>query len=253
MARSEKGGTGNRVTITRALSKLGYCSRTQAERLLAEGRISVGGKPVTDLETWVDIRSDRIEVDGLAVAAEEKVYVMLNKPRGLVTTRDDPEGRETVFSCLEGTEFGFLSPVGRLDKASEGLLLFTNDTVFAQRLLDPATHVPKIYHVQVGGHLDEHQVMQLQSGVPVEGETWRAASVRIIREGEKNTWLDVTLEEGRNRQIRRMLEAIGVECLRLVRVAIGDIELGDLPKGGVRRLTTSEIAILRKATGFGDR
>lgn len=253
MARSEKGGTGNRVTITRALSKLGYCSRTQAERLLAEGRISVGGKPVTDLETWVDIRSDRIEVDGLAVAAEEKVYVMLNKPRGLVTTRDDPEGRETVFSCLEGTEFGFLSPVGRLDKASEGLLLFTNDTVFAQRLLDPATHVPKIYHVQVGGHLDEHQVMQLQSGVPVEGETWRAASVRIIREGEKNTWLEVTLEEGRNRQIRRMLEAIGVECLRLVRVAIGDIELGDLPKGGVRRLTTSEIAILRKATGFGDR
>lgn len=241
------------MTITRALSKLGYCSRTQAERLLAEGRISVGGKPVTDLETWVDIRSDRIEVDGLAVAAEEKVYVMLNKPRGLVTTRDDPEGRETVFSCLEGTEFGFLSPVGRLDKASEGLLLFTNDTVFAQRLLDPATHVPKIYHVQVGGHLDEHQVMQLQSGVPVEGETWRAASVRIIREGEKNTWLDVTLEEGRNRQIRRMLEAIGVECLRLVRVAIGDIELGDLPKGGVRRLTTSEIAILRKATGFGDR
>ncbi|MDI6835265.1 MAG: S4 domain-containing protein, partial [Rhizobiaceae bacterium] len=110
MARSAKGGTGNRVTITRALSKLGYCSRTQAERLLAEGRISVAGKPVTDFGTWVDIRSDRIEVDGRAVAAEEKVYVMLNKPRGLVTTRDDPEGRETVFSRLEGTGFGFLSP-----------------------------------------------------------------------------------------------------------------------------------------------
>ncbi len=238
------------MTITRALSKLGYCSRTQAERLLAEGRISVAGKPVTDFDTWVDIRSDRIEVDGRAVAAEEKVYVMLNKPRGLVTTRDDPEGRETVFSRLEGTGFGFLSPVGRLDKASEGLLLFTNDTVFAQRLLDPATHVPKVYHVQVGGHLDDRQARQLETGVLVEGETWRAASVRVIRQGEKNTWLKVTLEEGRNRQIRRMLEAIGVECLRLVRVAIGEIELGDLPKGDVRRLTTDEIAILRKATGF---
>lgn len=238
------------MTITRALSKLGYCSRTQAEKLLAERRISVNGKPVTDFATWVDIRSDRIEVDGRTVAAEEKSYVMLNKPRGLVTTRDDPEGRETVFSCLKDTEFGFLSPVGRLDKASEGLLLFTNDTVLAQRLLDPATHVPKIYHVQVGGHLGESEVRQLEAGVPVDGETWRAASVRIIRQGEKNTWLEVTLEEGRNRQIRRMLEAIGVECLRLVRVAIGEILLGDLPKGNVRPLTNGEVEILRKSTGL---
>lgn len=253
MARTAKGGTGNRVTITRALSKLGYCSRTQAERLLAEGRISIGGKPVPDFETWVDIRSDRIEVDGRPIAAEEKTYVMLNKPRGLVTTRDDPEGRETVYSCLKDAGFGFLSPVGRLDKASEGLLLFTNDTVFAQRLLDPATHVPKIYHVQVGGRLDDRQVRQLETGVSVEGETWRAASVRIIRQGEKNTWLEVRLEEGRNRQIRRMLESIGVECLRLVRVAIGDVELGDLPKGDVRRLTVNEIAILNKATGLDGR
>lgn len=241
------------MTVTRALSKLGYCSRTQAERLLAERRISVGGKTVTDFETWVDIRLDRIEVDGRPVTAEEKIYVMLNKPRGLVTTRHDPEGRETVYSCLKDAGFGFLSPVGRLDKASEGLLLFTNDTVFAQRLLDPATHVPKIYHVQVGGHLDERQVRQLESGVLVESETWRAASARIIREGEKNTWLEVTLEEGRNRQIRRMLDGIGVECLRLVRVAIGELELGDLPKGDVRRLTTNEIAVLRKATGLDGR
>lgn len=249
VAKSIADTKGNRVTVARALSKLGYCSRTQAEKLLAEGRVSIRGKTVRDDSTWVDIRTDRIEVDGEAVTAEEKIYLMLNKPRGLVTTRDDPEGRETVFSCLKNIDARSISPVGRLDKASEGLLLFTNDTVLAQRLLDPATHVPKIYHVQVRGGLSEDKLSQLVAGVSVNGEIWSAASVRVLREGEKNTWLEVELREGRNRQIRRMLEAVNVECLRLVRIAIDDIRLGDLPKGQVRPLTSGEVGILRRTTG----
>ena len=234
--------------LPRALSKLGYCSRTQAERLIAGGRVTVGGRVVTDLTHWVDVNADRIAVDGIAVVAENRVYLMLNKPRGLVTTRDDPEGRETVFSCLKGLDTPYLAPVGRLDKASEGLLLFTNDTVLAQRLLDPQTHVAKLYHVQVSGKLDEMALAKMQAGILDDGEFLKAEAVRLLREGDKNAWLEVELREGKNRQIRRMLDHLGAECLRLVRVAIGDIALGGLPKGETRMLSAAEIERLRQQT-----
>ena len=239
-----------RVTLPRALSKLGYCSRTQAERLIAENRVAVDGRRVSDASAWVDLSTARITVDGRLVAAEAKIYLMLNKPRGLVTTRDDPEGRPTVYDCLKDFDIPHLSPVGRLDKASEGLLLFTNDTEFAQILLDPVTHVTKTYHVQIDRLMDDEAIAAMTSGIRHEGELLTATAARRLRQGDKNSWIEVELDEGRNRQIRRMLEALDTECLRLVRVAIGGLELGELPKGAVRALTEAELQGLRRKAGL---
>ncbi|OWV86967.1 pseudouridylate synthase [Rhizobium sp. R635] len=239
-----------RVTLSRALSKLGYCSRTQAERLIAESRVAVDGRIVSDASAWLDLATARISVDGLPVAAEAKIYLMLNKPRGLVTTRHDPEGRPTVYDCLKGFDIPHLSPVGRLDKASEGLLLFTNDTEFAQVLLDPVTHVTKTYHVQVDRIMDDETLAAMTSGIRHDGEQLTATAARRLRQGDRNSWIEVELDEGRNRQIRRMLEALGAECLRLVRVAIGGLELGELPKGAVRALTDAELQALRRKAGM---
>lgn len=240
---------GKRVTLPRALSKLGYCSRTQAEELIRAGRVSVQGRAVSDTEAWVDLSSDRISVDGKLVEAEKPVYLMLNKPRGLVTTRHDPEGRPTVFECLKAFDQAHLSPVGRLDKASEGLLLFTNDTEFANALLDPQTHVPKTYHVQIDRMADDAMLEGMIRGVVHDGELLRARRAERLREGDKNSWLEIELEEGRNRQIRRMLEAFDIATLRLVRVSIGDLLLGDLEKGVVRPLTEAELSGLRLRAG----
>ncbi|MBY5314714.1 pseudouridine synthase [Rhizobium leguminosarum] len=239
-----------RVTLPRALSKLGYCSRTQAERLIAENRVAVDGRTVSDTSAWVDLATASISIDGLVIAAEAKIYLMLNKPRGLVTTRHDPEGRPTVYDCLRDFDIPHLSPVGRLDKASEGLLLFTNDTEFAQILLDPVTHVTKTYHVQIDRIMDDEDIAAMTAGIRHDGELLTATAARRVRQGDRNSWIEVELDEGRNRQIRRMLEALGTECLRLVRVAIGGLELGELPKGAVRALSEPELQALRRKTGM---
>jgi 23S rRNA pseudouridine2605 synthase len=243
--------SGRRATISRALSKLGFCSRTQAEILVRTGRVTVAGRVTTNIETWVDLDKDRIAVDGETVAAEAFIYLMLNKPRGLVTTRSDPEGRPTVFECLKGVDHAHLSPVGRLDKASEGLLLFTNDTRFANALLDPATHVAKTYHVQADRLVGEEELAAMLRGLDDGGETLRAKKASLLRAGDKTCWLEIELDEGRNRQIRRMLEALDIATLRLVRVAIGPLPLGELEKGGVRELTAAELEALRRASGHG--
>lgn len=232
---------GKRATVPRALSKLGFCSRGEAQALIAEGRVRIGNRLVTDPETWVDLAADAIFVDGRRVAAEQRLYLMLNKPRGLVTTRHDPQGRPTVFDCLKEIKATHLSAVGRLDKASEGLLLFTNDTDFANRLMDPKTHVAKTYHVQVEGLVDPETLSRLAAGVEHKGEFLSAERVTLIREGEKNSWLEFVLTEGKNRQIRRMLEVEGIAVLRLIRIAIGSLELGTLEKGAVRELTEAEL------------
>jgi 23S rRNA pseudouridine2605 synthase len=238
-------GTG--VSLNRALSKLGLCSRKQAELLIAEGRVRVGGKVVRDPSLRVDLNRDRIAVDGARIAAEAKVYLMINKPRGLVTTREDPQGRGTVYDCLTGLDLPFVSPVGRLDKASEGLLLMTNDTHWANGLLDPASHVAKTYHVQIGAAPDEAMLARFREGADVDGELLTASSIDLLRSGGRTAWLEIVLDEGRNRQIRRLLGAFDVEVLRLIRVAIGALHLGELAKGQARHLTSEELALLATA------
>jgi 23S rRNA pseudouridine2605 synthase len=251
------GGTRRRngavVSLPRALSKLGFCSRTQAEVLIMEGRVCVDGRVVRNVTPRVDPARVRITVDGAPVVAERKVYLMLNKPRGLVTTRDDPHERATVYDCLEGLDLPFVAPVGRLDKASEGLLLLTNDTRWAQRVLDPASNVEKVYHVQIDRLPNEAMLERLEAGMVLDGERLVARSARILRTGRRTAWLEVVLSEGRNRQIRRLLDAVGADVLRLVRINVGGVVLGDLPRGAVRHLTPAEKARLdvsvRTATG----
>ena len=231
------------VGLARALSKLGFCSRSQAAKLIRAGRVRLNGAARRDPETSVRLGRDRIEVDQNAVAAESKVYVMLNKPRGVVTTASDEKGRPTVYSLL-GEKLPWVGPVGRLDQASEGLLLFTNDSEWGARLSDPGSHLDKTYHVQVGASVSDLLTVQLLTGLRAGGELLRAKQARVLRRGEKNTWLEITLDEGKNRQIRRMLQQLGIEVLRLIRVAIGPLALGQLPKGKSRALAAAEKSAL---------
>lgn len=228
-----------RTGLARAISKLGYCSRAAARRLIEEGRVRVSGVVCRDPERPVRLGSERIEVDGLPIRNAKRIYLMMNKPRGIVTTASDEKGRETVYSLLpEGGRW--LAPVGRLDKASEGLLLFTNDSEWAARIAYPESHVAKKYHVQIRTTAHEGLLKRLVGGVRESGELLKAGSAKLIRQGAKNCWIEIALDEGRNRQIRRMFAALDIEVLRLVRVAIGALELGDLPKGAIRELSTSE-------------
>ena len=246
-----------RVGLARALSKLGYCSRSSAFDLIRAGRVRLNGTIPRDPETPVRLEKDRIEVDDKPLAAAAKVYLMLNKPRGVVTTASDEKGRQTVYGFL-GAELlkggqPWVSPVGRLDKASEGLLLFTNDSEWAARLLAPASHLDKIYHVQIDRVADSTLLESLSRGFKTDEDFLRVRGVCILRSGKRNSWLEITLDEGRNRHIRRMLEQLGVEVLRLIRVAIGPLLLGKLAKGGVRALTGSEKSALDRALLGGER
>ena len=234
-----------RVGLARALSKLGYCSRSDAVDLIRSGRVRLNGTIRRDPETPVHLEKDRIEVDGQSLVTAPKIYLMLNKPRGVVTTASDEKGRQTVYAFLSPElakgDQPWVAPVGRLDKASEGLLLLTNDSEWAARILAPATHLDKTYHVQIGRVADAALLESIGRGVRTKEEDFLLAkSVRILRGGTRNSWLEIVLDEGRNRQIRRMLEQVGVEVLRLVRVAIGPLPLGKLPKGEVRALTAGE-------------
>jgi 23S rRNA pseudouridine2605 synthase len=236
--------TAPRVGLARALSKLGYCSRTEAWALIESGAVSVDGRVVRLPEHGVDWTRARIEVHGQRVERQEFIYLMLNKPRGLVTTTADEQGRETVYHCFAGTELPFLSPVGRLDKASEGLLLFTNDTAWADRMTSPNSELEKTYHVQIGRQVDASVLQQMRDGVDDGTERLQCRRVSVIREGAKKTWLEIVLDEGRNRHIRRMLDALKIETLRLIRVAIGPLPLGELAKGQWRWLHPDEVTAL---------
>ena len=239
--------------LARVLSKRGVCSRTEAARWITAGRVSVDGRVVRDPEHPIAANSRRrIAVDGQDIdQAMERLYVLLNKPRGLVTTANDERGRDTVYRCFEsaqlhGQPLPWLAPVGRLDQASEGLLLFCNDPAWAARVTDPQSGPDKTYHVQVDTIPDAALLHQLAMGIEHEGEKLQAKSATLLRAGERNAWLEIVLDEGRNRQIRRLLAAFDIAVLRLVRVAIGDLALGDLPKGQWRWLTPAEVAQLRE-------
>jgi 23S rRNA pseudouridine2605 synthase len=230
--------------LARAMSKSGYCSRTRAVALIREGKVTLNGKITRDPEAPVTLERDRIQVEGTALQAARPLYLIMNKPRGIITTASDEKGRPTVYSLLpEGMPW--LGPVGRLDKASEGLILLTNDSAWAARISDPQSHVAKTYHVQVGSRCDDDLLRKLSHGVrDKEYGILRAASASFLRGGEKNSWLEIVLTEGRNRQIRRMFEALGIEVLRLIRVAIGPVPLGTLAKGQCRSLTGEEKSLL---------
>jgi 23S rRNA pseudouridine2605 synthase len=239
-----------KVGLARALSKMGFCSRSEAADLIRAGRVTLNGALRRDPETPTCLQRDRIAVDGREVQAAAKVYLMLNKPSGAVTTASDEKGRQTVYELLPHSvtaRSAWIAPVGRLDKASEGLLLLTNDSEWAGHITSPATHLDKTYHVQIGGMADDTLLAALHQGVQSKGEILRAKQVQILRQGERNSWLEIVLDEGRNRHIRRMLEASEIAVLRLVRVAIGPLALGDLPKGSTRPLTSAEKQLLDHA------
>ena len=225
------------VSLARALSKLGYCSRAEARRIVTAGRVAVDGDLVRDPDQRVDIRRARITVDGERVRAENNVYVMMHKPRGVVTTSSDERGRRTVYELLPA-DLPRVVAVGRLDMESEGLLLFTNDTRWADRLLDPSRHVDKTYEVEIGERVSGGALEEMRAGVMSRGETLRLKGVRQLERG--GNWLEIVLDEGKNRQIRRVLEATGVSVLRLIRTRIGHLELGDLAAGATRRMSADE-------------
>lgn len=228
--------------LARVISKAGLCSRSEAARWIGEGRVRVDGRIVRDPEYPLHDGMRRVRIEGAGAGAEPlRHYLVLNKPRGLVTTARDERGRDTVYRCLQGADLPWLAPVGRLDKASEGLLLFCNDPEWAAAVLDPRTGPDKTYHVQIDRVPDAALLQALHEGVPGGDDgVLRAKSAALLRSGGRNAWLEIVLDEGRNRQIRRLLAAFDVGVLRLVRVAIGGLRLGTLEKGAWRRLEDAE-------------
>lgn len=239
-SRTQTGSALKKVGLARALSKLGHCSRSEAAKLIRAGQVKLNGALRRDPETPVHAGKDRIEVDGKPLARTAKIYFVLNKPRGVVTTASDEQGRKTVYACLP-RDLPWIAPVGRLDKASEGLLLLTNDSEWAARIAAPDTHLDKTYHVQIRALADDALLETLQNGITTSyGDFLRVKRASILRQGERNSWLEIVLDEGKNRHIRRMLEHLEMEVLRLVRVAIGPLALGDLPRGATRALELDE-------------
>jgi 23S rRNA pseudouridine2605 synthase len=243
-----------RVPLERLLSKWRVASRTQAQALVRAGRVRVDGRVERDPRCWVDAVGARVEVDGACVgdraAGRERTWLLLNKPRGVVVTTRDPEGRPTVMDLVREHRVPGLAPVGRLDLASAGLLLLTDDATLADRLLDPRSHVAKTYRVKVRGRVAAGALQALARDTLVEdGLALGPMDVRVERSGPKSTWLAITLREGKNRQIRRRLEALGHEVDVLVRTRFGPLELGELAPGAVRALTRDEVRALYRAAG----
>lgn len=238
-------GHAKRFGVARVLSKQGLASRSQAATWTRDGRVRVNGTVVRDPEFSVLLGHDVVTVDGQTDKPVESVYLMLNKPRGLVTSTSDEKGRDTVYHCFEGSDLPWLAPVGRLDKASEGLLLFSNDTAWAATITAPESHLDKTYCVQMDRLASDDDLKKMQQGVEIDGEIHAMKQVSVLRAGGKNCWLEVVLDEGKNRQIRRILSTLNFNVLRLIRVRIGSLALGDLPKGQWRRLDKQEAVSLR--------
>jgi 23S rRNA pseudouridine2605 synthase len=236
------------VSLARALSKLGVTSRSQAREWIEAGRVSVNGRVVRDPERRIDLDVARLAVDGAPVAASARVYLAFHKPKGVVTTRSDEHGRQTVYdvlaqSTVEEADARWVTPVGRLDRDSSGLLLLTNDTQWGAGISDPRSAVTKTYHVRVQPRITPEHLAQLSA--PVSEDFGPPAAVSVVRESPRGTWLEITLTEGKNREIRRMCARLGYRVETLVRIQIGPIALGDLKPGEVRQVTPKEVAALR--------
>jgi len=236
-----------RATLDRVLSKAGIASRTTTREWIQEGRVKVNGRVVRNPDHWVESASDVVHLDGLRVREEKKIYIASNKPTGVVTSYGDNKARPTVYEHLKGLE-RWVFPVGRLDMDTSGLLILTNDTDFGELLLRPESKVPKTYYVKVSGIVALDEYFQLAYGTDIgRGESSGRAIVRETRASEKYTWMELTITEGKNRQVRRMCEAIGHPVLKLVRIRIGDFELGDLAPGKFKRLAAPDLKKLTRA------
>lgn len=231
-------------TLDRVLSKAGLGSRTEARGWIAAGRVSVNGKKAQSAEAWIDLERDRVTFDGRPVTARRKIYLLLYKPKGYLTTYKDPEGRPTVYDLLP--DLGqWVFPVGRLDLDTSGLLILTNDTEFGDRVTSPESKVPKTYLVKANLLLSDEQLDRLRNGIELTDGPTRPAIVERIRDSARYTFFEITITEGRNRQVRRMVEALGAKVLKLVRTKIGRVEIGSLEIGKYRELTRSEISKLQ--------
>jgi pseudouridine synthase len=239
-------GSGTRPlkTIERVISKAGLGSRMDAREWIRAGRVAVNGRVVRDPDLWIDLQRDRVRVDNRPLAARQRVYLLLYKPAGYLTTYRDPKGRPTVYDLIADVG-SFVVPVGRLDLDTSGLLLMTNDTQFAERITNPESHVPKTYRVKTSPLLTDAQLQQLRDGIELADGPTRPAPVRRIRDSARHTHFEITLTEGRNRQVRRMVEALGAKVVELVRVKIGAIGIGTVAMGRWRRLTAREIEAFR--------
>jgi pseudouridine synthase len=233
-------------TLDRVLSKAGAGSRVDAAQWIRAGRVRVNGRVVRDPDQWIDMEHDRVRLDGNPLEQRERLYLLLYKPTGYLTTYRDPQGRPTVYDLI-GDVGTFVSPVGRLDLDTSGLLLMTNDNQFAERVTNPDSHVPKTYLVKASIRLTDEQLQQLRDGIDLSDGPTRPAQVSRVRDSAKYTHFEITLTEGRNRQVRRMVEALGAAVLKLVRVKVGPVSIGTLPIGKWRRLTPAEV----RAIGAG--
>jgi len=233
-------------TLERVLSKAGLGSRSEARKWIGAGRVKVNGRLIQTPDHWVDLGRDKVTLDNNLVKASEKIYLLLNKPTGYITTFKDPEGRPTVYDLIKDAG-RWVVPVGRLDRDTSGLLLLTSDTRFAERIANPDYKVHKTYLVKASTLLSEEQVQLLRDGVTLSDGLTQPARVKRVRDSGKYSFVEITLHEGRNRQVRRMLEAVGSKVLELVRIEIGGLRIGDLPIGHYRELTADEVASLAKA------
>jgi len=224
------------------LSKAGVGSRTEARRWVGEGRVQVNGRVEGDPNRWIDLERDRVTFDGKPLQKAAATYLLLHKPTGYLTTYRDPEGRPTIYDLLRDRE-QYLFPVGRLDLDTSGLLILTNDTAFAERLTNPDYHVPKTYRVKASKPLSEEQLERLRAGIELRDGPTRPAIVNRIGAAT----FEITITEGRNRQVRRMVEALEAKVEKLARIAIGPIAIGTLESGATRELTAEEVAMLHSA------
>ena len=245
--RTDRAGKRPIKTLERVFSKAGIGSRTDARNWIINGRVRVNGQIVISPDHWVDLERDRVSLDGKPLRAVAKTYVLLYKPKGYLTTYRDPAGRPTVYD-LVGDAGAWLSPVGRLDLDTSGLLLLTNDTALAERITNPEHKVAKTYQIKAATLLSDAQIEQLRRGVELSDGATRPAQVQRLRDGPKHTFLEMTITEGRNRQVRRMIEAVGSIVLKLVRTAIGTIRIGELEIGKWRNLTAQEVRELRSSS-----
>ena len=227
-------------TLERVLSKAGLGSRTEARKWIGEGRVRVNAQVVTDPDEWIDLERDRVAFDGKPLRKSERSYVLLYKPKGYLTTYRDPQGRPTIYDLLPDRD-RYLFPVGRLDLETSGLLILTNDTAFAERLTNPEYKVPKTYLVKASKPLSDEHLERLRQGVHLRDGMTQPAIVKRLNANK----FEITITEGRNRQVRRMVEALDAKVLKLVRVAIGRIRIGNLPIGKSRHLTAEELKGLR--------